>query len=99
MQFFLTHLGVSCAVARPEAAPHASAAVRINAVIFFIIYMVFYKFLNRNFKNTNYFCNSNEELLYVRHYVCCGIVAGGGQCPFVQVLRNSRSEFRLLPPV
>ena len=49
--------------------------------------MVFYKFLNRNFKNTNYFCNSNEELLYVRHYVCCGMVAGVGQCPFAQVLR------------
>ena len=65
------------------------AAVRINAVIFFIIYMVFYKFLNRNFKNTNYFCNSNEELLYVRHYVCCGMVAVGGQCPFAQMLRNS----------
>lgn len=44
--------------------------------------MVFYKFLNRNFKNTNYFCNSNEELLYVRYYVCCNMAAGVGQFPF-----------------
>ena len=27
------------------------------------------------------------------------VAAGGGQCPFAQVLRNSLTEFRLLPLV